>query len=208
MSDFLNGIVTLVGLLLGFAGVALTFITFFAPEVIQWLALKNPKSWVTVPSRGVENKTYRHRIYSGFTMEVDLSEPVSDGDFLEPWMLALHRPDPSATSYYVTLFFNGLPMDRMLFLQYDGSRNFIPVPLMTRVGDKLYASFTTKQRQFADIVGYDYFERSFEEVAAEITKSRHNPHFLSFPDTDLKERLTRLQDGIDTMKSRISKTKN
>lgn len=207
MSDAFNAVITLAGIVLGFAGVALTFVTFFAPGLIQGLALKKPKRWMNVPSQTLENKTYRHKTFSGFTIEVSFSNPISDGDFFEPWMKALHRPDPRATSYHVTLFFNGLPMDRLLFLQYDGSRNFIPVPIRKRVEDRYYVSFSLKQKQFADIVGYDYFNRPFSKVADSITESRYNPTFLSLPDTGLKERLEALQADINTLKSKARSSK-
>lgn len=204
MSEVFNAVVAFIGIVLGFAGVALTFFTFFAPGIIQGLALKNSKRWMAVPSQKEGGITYRHQIYSGFTIDVDFSNPASDGNYFEPWMNALHRPDSTATSYYVTLFFNGLPMDRLLFLRYDGTRSFIPVPAMKRVGDRLYASFSVRHKQFADIVGYDHFNRSFAEVARSITRSRYNPTFLSLPDDGLKERLAALCNDIDTFKSRIS----
>jgi hypothetical protein len=202
VSDVLNALVALAGIGLGFAGVALTFVTFFAPGIVQELALKNPKSWAPVPSQETDNKIYRHKVLSGFTIHTDFSNPVSDDDYFEPWMKALHRPDPRAASYYVTLFFNGIPMDRLLFLQYDGTRNFIPAPVLQRVDDKLYASFSLRQERFADIVGYDYFGRSFAEVASMITASRHNPTFLSLPDAGLKERLEELDKAIVSFKSK------
>lgn len=202
MLGALNAMVTLLGIILGFAGVALTFITFFSPGTIQKLALRSPKSWVKVPSRNSEIWTYRHRVYSGFTIEVNFSEPVSGDDFFEPWMDALHRPDQRAASYYVTLFFNGLPMDQLLFLQYDGARNFIPVPIQQRIKNRIYYSFSPEQRRFADIVGSDYFDRPFSEVASMITNSRYNPFFLSTYDKDLKERLESLDRRINALKSR------
>ncbi|MBL3566698.1 hypothetical protein JMM59_17020 [Rhodovulum sulfidophilum] len=198
-----SDIVALVGIILGFAGVALTFITFFAPGHIQKLALKNPRSWVRIPSQTLGNTTYRHRIYSGFTIDVDFSEPVSEDDYFEPWMDALHRSDPRAASYYVTLFFNGLPMDRLLFLQYDGTRNFIPAPIMQRVKGKVYYSFSPRQKSFADIVGYDYFDRPFSEVADIITTSRYNQFSLTHYDDDLKERLEALNSAINAFKSKF-----
>lgn len=208
MSDVLNSIVALAGIILGFAGVALTFITFFAPGTIQNLALKNPKCWVRVPSQTPGNTTYRHRVYSGFTIDVNFSESVSEDDYFEPWMEALHRPDQRAASYYVTLFFNGLPMDRLLFLQYDGTRNFIPAPIPQRIEDKIYYSFSPKQRQFADIVGYDYFDRPFSEVADIIANSRYNPFFLSTYDGDLRERLEALNNEINAFKSNYYRKNN
>jgi hypothetical protein len=99
--DAFNAFITLLGILLGFAGVALTFFTFFAPGFIQKLALKNPMRWMIVPPQTPGNKTYRHRTFSGFTIEVGFSDPVSDEDFFEPWMQALYRPNPRAASYYV-----------------------------------------------------------------------------------------------------------
>ncbi|WP_157057516.1 hypothetical protein [Loktanella sp. 3ANDIMAR09] len=204
MSEALNALITFTGIVLSFAGVGLTFITFFAPGVIQSLALKNPKRWMHVPSQTDGNETYRHKIYSGFTIEVGYSDPVHRNDYFEPWMNALYRPDKSATSYYVTLFFNGLPMDRLLFLQYDGSRNFIPAPLIKQVGERLYASFSLRQKQFADIVGSDHFRRSFDEVAASITGSKYNPILLSHYDENLNEHLSALNEKIEDFKSRIS----
>lgn len=208
MSDVFNAIVALAGITLGFAGVALTFITFFAPGIIQNLALKKPESWVRVPSQTLGNATYRHRIYSGFTIDVNFSESVSEDDYFEPWMEALHRPDQRAASYYVTLFFNGLPMDRLLFLQYDGTRNFIPAPTLQHIDDKIYYSFSPKQRRFADIVGYDYFSRPFSEVADIIESSRHNPLFLSTYDDDLKERVEALSSAIIAFKSKYHQKNN
>lgn len=207
MLDLFNTFITVLGILLGFSGVALTFLTFFAPGFIQEFALKDPIRWMIVPPQIPGNKTYRHRIFSGFTIEVGFSDPVSDEDFFEPWMQALYRPNPKASSYYVTLFFNGLPMDRLLFLQYDGTRSFIPVPVMKRVENRYYFSFSRRQKQFADIVGYDDHKRPFNEVADSITKSRYNPTFLSLPDTCLSERLEALQDDIDALKSKICQSK-
>lgn len=194
---------TLLGIVLGFLGVALTFITFFAPGTVQKLALRRADQWVKIPSFTMGNKAYRHRIFSGFTIEVRLSDPVCE-DFYEFWMEALYRPDPRATSYYVTLFFNGLPMKQLLFLEYDGGRNFIPVPTNTRVGDKLYASFSPDHEQMANIVGYDYHGRNFKEVAASIVDSRFNPFFLSLPENGLQERLEKLQGDIEALKSKLA----
>lgn len=203
MPDWFSGVIALLGILLGFAGVALTFVTFFAPGLIQNLALRNPKHWVRVPSLTPENATYRHKIFSGFMLDVGFSDPVVERDYFEPWMDALHRPDPRAASFYVTLFFNGLPMDQLLFVQYDGTRNFIPAPILKRVDNKIYYSFSQRQKRYADIVGYDYFGRSFSEVADIITASRHNPTFLTLPNERLKERLDALDDAIKAFKSKI-----
>lgn len=203
MSDYFNAVIALLGIILGFAGVALTFVTFFAPGLIQYLALKNPKPWVRVPSLTPGNATYRHKMYSGFMLDVGFSNPVVERDYFESWMDALHRPDPQAASYYVTLFFNGLPMDQILFVEYDGSRNFIPAPILKRAENKIYYSFSQKQKQFADIVGYDYFGRSFSEVADIITTSPYNPTFLSLPDERLKERLEALDAAIKAFKSKF-----
>lgn len=208
MWDVFNAVVALVGIILGFAGVALTFVTFFAPGLIQDLALNNHKHWVRVPPITPENTTYRHKIYSGFTMDVGFSDPVLEHDYFEPWMDALHRPDPRAASYYVTLFFNGLPMERILFVQYDGTRNFIPAPILQRVEDKIYYSFSRKQKRFADIAGYDHFGRSFSEVADIIATSRYNPTFLSLPEEGLKERLEALDAAIEACKSKIQTPTN
>ena len=157
---------------------------------------KIPSVGILVPAVKYVNKMYRHKIFSGFTIEVEYSEPVSENDFFEDWMRALHRPDQSATSYYVTMFFNGLPLDRMLFLQYDGGRNFIPVPTRDVVGDRLYVVFSEKQKKFADIVGYDYFGRPFSEVVTSITKSKYNPTYLNLSLDGLPERLEKLQVDI------------
>lgn len=202
--NIFNAIVSLLGIILGFTGVFLTFITFFSPEIVKNLALKNSKRWIPVPAIKYENKMYRHKVFSGFTIEVEYSEPVSENDFFEDWMRALHRPDQSATSYYVTMFFNGLPLDRMLFLQYDGSRNFIPVPARDVVGDRLYVVFSEKQKKFADIVGYDYFGRPFSEVVTSIVKSKYNPTYLNLSLDGLPERLEKLQVDIESFKSRRS----
>lgn len=202
--NILNAIVALLGILLGFAGVALTFVTFFSPEIVQNLALKKPKQWKQVPSIKPENKMYRHKIFSGFIIEVGFSEPVSGMGFWEPWMRSLYNPSRTSISYHVTIFFNGLPLDRVLFLQYDESRSFIPVPTMIRVGDRLYAEFSEKQKKFADIVGCDYVGRSFSEVATSITTSKYNPTFLNISSDGLPERLKKLQVDIDTFRSRRS----
>lgn len=203
MPDWLNAIITLTGIALGFAGVVLTFVTFFAPSLIQGLALKSPKRWMLVPSVNPQNRTYRHKVFSGFTIEVGLSSPVSDDHFFEEWMNALYRPDPMATSYYVTLFFNGLPMDRLLFLEYDGSRNFIPVPIRETIDGKSYVKFSLKQHQFANIVGRDHFDRPFDRVSKLITESRHNPIFLNSPSGDLSEQLNTLDRKIEAFKSKM-----
>lgn len=199
-----NAIVALLSIILGFTGVFLTFVTFFSPEIVKNWALKKSKHWIPVPAIKYENKMYRHKVFSGFTIEVEYSEPVSEDDFFEDWMRALHRPDRSATSYHVTMFFNGLPLDRMLFLQYDGGRNFIPVPTRDVVGDRLYVVFSEKQKKFADIVGYDYFGRPFSEVITSITKSKYNPTYFNLSLDGLPERLEKLQVDIDSFKSRRS----
>lgn len=202
--DLLNSFVSLIGIILGFAGVGLTFVTFFSPGFIQGLALKDAKRWMPVPSVVEGNKAYRHKIFSGFTIEVRLSEPICVDTYFEWWMEALHRPDKSATSYYVFIFFNGLPMDRLLFLEYDGGRNFIPVPMLNQADHKSYVSFSPKQKQVAEIVGFDYFDRKFDDVEAAITKSRYNPFFVEFSTNGMDERLEALQAKIDSFKSRRS----
>ena len=120
-------------------------------------------------------------------------------------MEALHRPDPRASSHYVTLYFNGYPMERQLFVRYDGTRNFIPVP---RIGkDSLYRRvyFDQTQRELADIVGYDYFDRKFSEVEEEIIYSVHSRDLLKPHIFDSAKRLRSLGDRIEKLRTRSSK---
>jgi hypothetical protein len=85
-----------------------------------------------------------------------------------------------------------------------GGRNFVPVPTVTQVGDKLYALFSLDQEQMANIVGYDYQGRKFKEVAASIIDSRFNPFFLSLPEDGLQERLEKSQGDIEDLKSKLA----
>lgn len=201
--DTFNSLVGLLSLLLGFSGVALTFVTFFAPDLVLRVAINNSKGWREVPAAREETKLFRHKIFSGFTIEVDLTEPVADV-FHEFWMEALHRPDQRAASYYVTLYFNGLPVERELFLLYDGSRNFIPVPRVNVMEQKRYVSFSQRQKQIAKIVGYDYFGRDFDEVCEEILHSRYNPESLSESDVPIERRLEDLGHRIESFRTRSS----
>lgn len=201
--DTLNSIVGLFSLILGFSGVVLTFVTFFAPHLILRLAMRNTKGWNEVPAAREATKLFRHRFFSGFTIEVDLSEPVTEG-FYEPWMKALHMPDKRASSYYVTIHFNGLPVERELFVLYDGGRNFIPAPMFNIREKKRYVSFTQRQKELAGIVGYDYFGRSFSEVCEAILTSRHNPEFFEDSDIPLEKRLEDLGRRIDSFRTNCS----
>jgi hypothetical protein len=198
--DVFNVFITLLGIVLGFAGVALTFATFFAPKHIQRLALRNSRQWMDVPPQKEGNAAYRHKLLSGFTIEVDFSNPICDGNFFEFWMKALYRPDPRASSYYAVLSLNGLPVDRFLFLQYDGGRNFIPVPLQTPTANRNYVFFSSDQHKVADIVGYNYWNRPFHEVADSITGSQFNPFFHTLPDRSWED----LELRIESFKSKIS----
>lgn len=80
----------------------------------------------------------------------------------------------------------------------------MPVPTRNRIGDRLYVVFSEKQKKFADIVGYDYFGRSFSEVVISITRSKYNPIYLNLSLDGLPERLEKLQVDIESFKSRRS----
>ena len=113
--EILNLILAVTALLIGVFGVLLTFVTFFAPEIALHRVLRSPKNWRLAPPIKEGIKLYRHCWLSGFSIEVDLSHPVCDS-FYEEWMRALHRPDPRAESYYVTIYFNGMPERRIAYL--------------------------------------------------------------------------------------------
>lgn len=178
--NIFNTIVSIFSLLLGFFGVLLSFLTFFAPDHVLRFAMQNHKNWREIPNIKNNTKLYRHQNLSGYSIEVDLTDSVSDS-FNESWMKSLHRPDLTAASYYVTIYFNGMPLERELFLQYDGNRNFLPVPMVRVEGNKRYFYFSERQRQIANIVGYYYWEKTFDEVSKIITESRFNPEFLELP---------------------------
>ena len=201
--EILNLVLAIIALLIGVFGALLTFITFFAPEIALHHALRSPEGWRLAPPIKEGIKIYRHCWLSGFSIEVDLSHPVCDS-FYEEWMQALHRPDPRAESYYVTIYFNGMPVMRELFVQYDGGRNLIPAPLRTTRGDKSYLSFSGTQQRLANIVGYDHFNRSFAEVSQSLLSSRYNPQILDVPDISSLSSITDLQGKIDRFRSNSS----
>ena len=135
-------------------------------------------------------------------IEVSLTEERCGEDFFEHWMGALHRPDPTTAVYDVTVLFNGYPVDRFLFLKYDGGRNFIPIPGFRWDNGKRYVFFTSDQCQLAQIVGSDYFNRPFNEVSQKITDSRFNPESLQPVDVSSNEPLEDLQQWIDTFRTK------
>ncbi|KUJ77236.1 hypothetical protein [Ruegeria profundi] len=194
-------IVSFLGILLAFISIALTYITFFAPGITAQIALKDRKRWseVTRPQSG--RKLFRHQIFSGFTIEIDIENSVVE-DFFEPWMGALYRPDPSATSYYVTMNFNGLPIMNELFVAYDGGRNFIPAPKFATRSNRTYLHFDHIQRLLAQVVGYVHIEDSVEQVIEKILKSKYNPVLSDLDITDESLSIEELDRKIDEFKSR------
>lgn len=201
--DLFTILVGIFSLLLGFIGVFLTFVTFFAPNLVLKAAIHNPKRWQEVSAVQDGKKLFRHNIFSGYTIEVDFANPVVNS-FYEYWMEALHRPDKTASTHHVTLFFNGLPLEQELFLLYDGSRNFIPVPLLSMNNKKRYVSFSQRQKQIANIVGYDYFDRDFDEVCSKIENSRFNPESLAEPKNLTKRQIEDLGQKIESFRARSS----
>ncbi|MFG6605276.1 hypothetical protein ACGYLM_01515 [Sulfitobacter sp. 1A10445] len=173
-----NLLLALLSLILGFVGVALTFITFFSPDLVLELAMRKSNNWREAPSVDERYVVYRHRIFSGFIIQVDMNNDHDMGPFFEYWMKALYRPDRSTATNYVTIYFNGLPVERERFLDFDGGRNFIPLPKFHVIDNKRYVSFTKRQRQLADIVGCVHLQNNFSELAERIVTSRYNPEPL------------------------------
>lgn len=198
----MNMIALLIGAIsvfLGLISVTLTFVTFFSPDIIKDIAISNPRKWRRVPSAKSETTVYRHKVFSGFSIEVDMSEPVCD-NFHQPWMDVLVRHDLLSKSYRVILYFNGVALEEVLFIEFDGGRNFIPAPMIERAGNSFYIKFSTQQRQVADIVGRDYFSRSFCEVFEEIERSKFNPWFQRLDTDNLRIRMISLEKKLEQFK--------
>ena len=176
-------VVSCLGILLAFISIALTYITFFAPGLTAKFALRNEGRWSEVTVNKPGHQFLRHELFSGFSIEIDFTEPVAD-DFFEPWMRALYRPDKSASSYYVTMCFNGLPVLSELFVSYDGGRNFIPAPKTKKISNRYYLHFDQIQRLLGRVVGYVHIEDSVDQVIDKILKSRYNPVVTDFDLSD------------------------
>jgi hypothetical protein len=115
-------------------------------------------------------------------------------------MSVLYRPDLHAASYYVTVKFNGMPIERELFLSYDGGRNFVPVP--NKFPDKgiLRHYYTKTQISIYNIVGYDYFG----DREQKIEKIEHFIHFYDMPprsDAVLKKWGDEIEKRIGSLRS-------
>lgn len=104
LMNFLSLILAFLGILLAFISIALTYITFFAPVLTAKFVLRDRNSWSEVTISKPGRKFLRHKVFSGFSIDIDFSEPVVE-DFFEPWMNALYRPDQKASSYYVIMYF-------------------------------------------------------------------------------------------------------
>ncbi|TMV87332.1 hypothetical protein FGG78_18885 [Thioclava sp. BHET1] len=194
-------IVSFLGILLAFISIALTYITFFAPGLTAKFALRDEGRWSEVTVNRPGHKFLRHEVFSGFSIEIDFTDPVAE-EFFEPWMRALYRPDRSASSYYVTMCFNGLPILTELFVSYDGSRNFIPAPKTRKVSNKHYLHFDQIQRLLGRVVGYVHLEDSVDQVIDKILKSRYNPVFTDFDIIDGSLSIVDLDQKIAEFKKR------
>lgn len=192
----------LIGIVLGFIGVALTFVTFFSPSCTFRYALGKSKEWQKVPHNDDNKDLYRHRILSGFTIEVDYSKPVVD-NFNEPWMEVLYRPDLNAASYNVFAYLNGIPLLSELFLSYDGGRNFIPCPKLKKQGKNIYLYFDEIQKKIAGVVGRTYRDATLDSIYSDIIGSKYNPLITSYPDISTPAELERLDRKISDFKRRI-----
>ena len=199
--DLFSLIISFLGILLAFISIALTYITFFAPGFTAQFALRMQNHWseVTIPTSG--HKFLRHDIFSGFSIEIDFTDPVRE-DFFEPWMNALYRPDKQVSSYYVTMSFNGLPILTELFVSYDGDRNFIPVPKRKKLSGKYYLHFDPMQRRLARVVGYVHIEDSVETVIEKILTSRYNPMLTEFDAPNSSLSIDALDTKIANFKKR------
>lgn len=194
-------LLSFLGVFLGFLGVALTFVTFFTPAVTLRFALSSVKRWHQISFGEFDKKLYRNSFLSGFVIEVDNSEAITE-NFEEPWMEALYRPDKNASTYRVKVMFNGLPVLSEVFLAYDGGRNFIPLPKYSRIGERTYLTFDETQKQLAKIVGATYRDEPFEDIYKKILGSKHNPVILSYPDVSSPETLLDFEERLEKFKVR------
>lgn len=190
--------------IVGVCSVFLTLATFFCPNLFQALALRCPRQWRSVPMRSDGVETYRHAILSGFTIHVEANDTDFDSSFFEHWMRVLHRPDPEVRLFDVTLYFNGLALERVSFLQYDGGRSIIPLPDFEREGAVRYVRFGRLQQQLARIVGRDHLGRTFSEVERDVLSSQYDSGVIEFIGGDLSEALSEIDRKISLVKDKYA----
>jgi hypothetical protein len=141
-------------------------------------------------------------LFSGFSIECLLAAPVVDG-FKEYWMRGVYRPDPHAASYYVVLNLNGLPILTELFVEYDGSRNFVPVPTTKKDGRLVRFVFREEQRLLAEIVGRAHTEQSVGALLNKISSSTYSATLLDIQHTQAGS-LEALGERIQAAKVRLN----
>ena len=199
--ELISLVIAFFGILLAFISIVLTYITFFAPLFTARYALRDQGRWSEITISKPGHKFLRHEVFSGFSIEIDFSSPVTD-NFFEPWMNALYRPDRGASSYYVTMFFNGLPILTELFVSYDGNRNFIPAPKIKKLGSRYYLHFDQMQRLLAQVVGSIHIEGTVEQIFKKILSSRYNPVVTEFDVADSTLTIAELERKITSFKKR------
>lgn len=195
-------LISFLGILLAFISITLTYITFFAPGLTARFALKMRNHWSEVTISKPGHKFLRHDIFSGFSIEIDFTDPIAS-NFFEPWLKALYRPDKRASSYYVTMSFNGLPILTELFVLYDGSRNFVPAPKIKEFSKKYYLHFDATQKSLARVVGYVHIEGSVEQVIEKVLNSRYNPVPIELDGVNNSLSIAKLDRRIAEFKKRL-----
>lgn len=196
-------ILSFLGILLAFTSILMAYVAFFAPSITAQYIIKDRGKWIEINSHKEGCKFLRHRLMSGFSIEIDFANPVAE-DFFEPWLDALYRPDKHASSYYVVVFFNGLPIMSELFISFDGSRNFIPAPKIERVNSRYYLYFNSIQRSLAHIVGRVHIYDSIDQAMEKIIKSRFNPILSSLDEIKEDLSLAELSRKIEKFKHNSS----
>jgi hypothetical protein len=98
------------------------------------------------------------------TLKNDLSISIAIGrlhlsDFDEPWVKGF--PDPHASTSWIDLRWNGLPIQRLLGVHVDGARCMLPLPVLTTM--EVPKGKSDFFELIDSIVGHDDYRRYFSQ---------------------------------------------
>ena len=147
---------SLISMLVTIIAFYLTYLTFINPISRYFSLLSKPDRWVRITGGHQMINTFRHQIYSQYSIEIDNEDRIAE-HFYEAWMDEILIPDQTHnSSYYVRVNCNGSLLATELFVSLDGHRYFVPVPRVRMVQGKPRYFIEPHQLQLSKIVGRFY----------------------------------------------------
>lgn len=150
-------------------------------EVIKIIRESSEEDWNVIESNTMLSHVTtdsNNNVYSDYhTKRASFRPDISIGlawgldcnkDFYEEW--ANKHPDPQASSKFLDVFYNGMLVERNVYVVIDGGRSYMPLPHREMSGDKTTGWHITKEQNqffelFNSIQGFDTQYESYRDMS-------------------------------------------